>query len=77
MSIPLSLANGMMQAPPPLFCCKYIIIDLSNEDPGNKHSFCSVSDAPANIKVNASAFLGELLYSLNAASILLPSVIKK
>jgi hypothetical protein len=41
------------------------------------NSFCSVPGAPAKIKVNTIAFLGELLYSLNAASVSLPNVIKK
>jgi hypothetical protein len=36
-----------------------------------------VTGAPIDVKVNTIAFVGELLYSLNAASVLLPSEVKK
>jgi hypothetical protein len=36
-----------------------------------------VPEAPADIEVNTIAFLGELLYSVNAAGVSLPNVIKK
>ncbi len=61
-----------MRALPLLFCCQYITIDLSNEDPGNKDSFNlgegRLQDSDAN---QPAELYDEMLANKNTVFVLL------